>query len=412
MESFDYPMPLGVHAIPQSELDLRPDAEIDALLLNPTPVPEGHEKNVWFFWDSGYAAMPPYAKRTVRTYHRRLAARGWTTRVLDVAPGSPGNVAHFVDVTDPALFPQAFREGTIEGKYARQHMSDLVRWPLLLRYGGAYADVGLMLIGDLDWLWCETVGRDGPHPDNGKRYEVLGYHIGPSDGSEAGCILANYFLCARRNNPLFLRCHRLFIALWNEDGGRRSTEGMHRSPLLQGVPLFGNPGDSHELQVTLSDYIAQGQVIRMAIGNVDDVEGWDGPKYLTEHVYTMDYMVHSQLINEMTAWNGRRAFQLMSLRMPGPKDVESVDQKAAREIVNACLSESFAFKLAHGLILAVLGDTLGSLWRKHEGSDDVPWTYGHWLRYGMIHWSQDKLPQAMKCDLTQPYKRGRLLEAA
>lgn len=415
MESYPYSIPAGVHALPSSELDLRPDAEIDALLLRPTPVPEGHEKNVWFFWHSGYANMHPYAKRTVRAYHRRFSRKGWTIRVIDNAPESPGNIANFLNVSDPTLFPRAFREGTLSGTYALQHTSDLVRWPLLLRYGGFYADVGLMQIGDLDRLWRETIGSPDPHPVTGKRYEVISFHMGsPIDQSEedraARYNLTNYFFCARPDNPLFLRCHRLFLALWAEDGGKTSTEGMHLSPLLRGLSLFGSKSHTPDVQVALSDYIIQAQATRMVMGSVDEADGWDGPAYVTEHLYAMEYLVGSQLINEMTAWKGERAFELMSLRLPGEGEAESEDQTAAREIVEACLSRSFSFKLAHGLIVAVLGETLGSLWRRHEGSDDVPGTYAHWLRYGMLRWSQDELPTPTEFQLITPYKRGPLLE--
>jgi hypothetical protein len=119
--------------------------------------------------------------------------------------------------------------------------------------------------------------------------------------------------------------------------------------------------------------------------------------------------VNSQLINEYTRWNGPRAFELMSLPLPKDGEEESVDQKHAREIVEACLQKSFGFKLAHGLILRVLGETLGSLWRKHEGSDNVPGTYAHWLRYGMIYWTQDRLPDALEFKEIEPFKKGPLL---
>ena len=81
----------------------------------------------------------------------------------------------------------------------------------------------------------------------------------------------------------------------------------------------------------------------------------------------------------------------------------------AREIVEACLQRSFGFKLAHGLILRVFGDTLGSLWRKHEGSDDVQGTYAHWLRYGSMYWNQGGIPPVLKFRVTEPFKRGPLL---
>ncbi|KAJ4386344.1 hypothetical protein N0V93_009239 [Gnomoniopsis smithogilvyi] len=405
MDNSSYSVPSGVHTIPEDQLDLRSDNEIDALLQAPPPVPHGHERNVWFFWHSGYSTMHPYAKRTVRAYHRRLASLGWTIRVLDVTPDSPGNVANFLDISDPALFPRAFRDNTITGTYARQHTSDLVRFPLLLRYGGVYADVGLMLIGDLDRLWNSTIGN----PDS--PYKVVSFNDSGKD--EDGYNLFNYFLCAGKNNALFQRCHQLLLALWAEDGGKTNTEGMHRSSLLQGLSLLKSSSeDSDKLQVELSDYIIQGQAIRMAMGSVDEEDGWNGPEYVTKHVYVMDYMVGSQLINEMTSWDGPRAFELMSLRLPEEGREESSDQKLAREIVEACLSKSFAFKLAHGLILAVLGETLGSLWRSHDGSDDIQGTYAHWLRYGMVHWTQDKLPPSTPFRPITPYKTGRLLKGS
>ena len=361
MVSHLYPMPKGVHTIPVNELDLRLDTEVDAVLLNPPPPSASHEKNVWFFWHSGYSTMHPYTKRNIRAWHRRFSPEGWIIRVVDRIPESPCNVANFLDVNDPKIFPRAFSEGTLTGTYALQHTSDLVRWPLLLAYGGVYADVGLLQIGDIDRLWDETVAQPG------SRWEVLSYNAsGPDD-----CQLTNYFLGSRRDNALFRRYHELFLALWAEDGDKTSTDGMHASPLLRGVPLIGRDL-SREDSVGLTDYIIQGQAARMAMGTVDAEAGWDGPAYVARHVYAMDYMVGSQLINDMTAWDGRKAFELMSLELPKEGEPESEDQKLAREIVEACLSKSFAFKLAHGMILKVLGDTLGSLWRKHEGSDDIP----------------------------------------
>lgn len=159
----------------------------------------------------------------------------------------------------------------------------------------------------------------------------------------------------------------------------------------------------------LTDYIIQGQVMTMVMGLVEEEDGWDGPNYVAEHVYSIEFMVGAQLINELTKWDGQKAFNLMSLPLPKEDEVESTEQKQAREIVEACLQKSFGFKLAHGLILRVCGDTLGSLWRKHEGSDNVPGTYAHWLRYAMVHWNQDELPPTVEFELYEPYKSGPLL---
>ena len=58
-----------------------------------------------------------------------------------------------------------------------------------------------------------------------------------------------------------------------------------------------------------------------------------------------------------------------------------------RAIVKACLQRSFSFKLAHGMILKLGAETLGSLWRANEGSDNIPRTYGHCLRHGITYWN-------------------------
>lgn len=402
--TMDYQIPKGMHAIQSDLLDLRPDSDVDHDLLHPSPVTD--EKNIWFFWHSGFTNMHPYSQRNIRAWHRRLSKLGWVIRVMDRQPGSPLNIANFLDITNPETFPKAFRDGTIGGDHGIQHTSDLVRWPLLLKYGGVYADVGMLQIGDLDRLWHETVGNPN------SPYEVLA-HEGPGPMQ-----LSNYFLCSNRNNPLFLRAHKLFLALWDEDGGKTSTDGMHASPLLKGVPKMSYSGSftengrtygPEEVGIMLTDYIIQGQALSMAMGIRDPEDGWDGLDYIAKHVYSIEFMVGAQLINEYTSWNGPLAFKLMSLPLPKQGGEETTEQAKAREIVEGCLSRSFGFKLATGLILRVQGDTLSSLWRKNVGSDDVPGTYAHWLRHGTIYWTQDKVPPTtqLKCD--GPFKMGPLL---
>ncbi|KAK9320302.1 hypothetical protein V1517DRAFT_329772 [Lipomyces orientalis] len=400
----NYEIPEGLYVVPDHLLDLRPDSDVDHDLLHPRAVT--NEKNVWFFWHSGFMKMHPYAQRTVRAYHRRFSKLGWVIRVVDREPGSLMHIGNFLDLHDAETFPDAFRNGTIGGDYALQHYSDLVRWPLLLNYGGVYADVGMVQIGDLDRLWNETIG------DPSSPYEVISY----------GKTLANYFLASNRNNALFARCHRLLLALWADAGGKTSTEGMHASPLLKGVPLMGSDTltftengrvyTSDEVRRMLTDYIIQGQVITMVMGLVDEEDRWDGPKYCREHVYAIDFMVGSQLINEITDWNGPRQFQLMSLSVPKEGEEENVEQKQARDIVEQCLTRSFGFKLATGLILRVSGDTLSSLWRKAIGSDVVPGTYAHWFRHATANWNQKGIPSPLDFEVTEPIKRGPLLREA
>ena len=92
----------------------------------------------------------------------------------------------------------------------------------------------------------------------------------------------------------------------------------------------------------LTDYIAQGQAMTMVMGLIDDEDNWNGPKFVAEHVYAIDYMVGSQLINEITGWDGRKAFELMSLSLPREGETESPEQRQAREIVESCLQRVLA----------------------------------------------------------------------
>jgi len=202
------------------------------------------------------------------------------------------------------------------------------------------------------------------------------------------------------------------------DGGKTSTEGMHSSPLVKGAPVLGGSLTIEEEGKTigpvevsrmLTDYVIQGQVITLVMGLVDEEDDWDGPKYVAEHVYGIEYMQGSALINAMTGWDAKKAFDLMSLSVPKEGEAESVEQKKAREIVEACLQRSFGFKLAHGFVLRVFKETLGSLWRKHVGSDDVPGTYAHWLRHGTVYWNPDAIPPTLEFKVIEPFKRGPLL---
>lgn len=84
MKPQSYPISSGVHAIPNHLLDLRSDQEIDNELLEPKPVID--DKNISFFWHTGYSTMHPYSQRNVRAWHRRFSRQGWTIRVLDRLP--------------------------------------------------------------------------------------------------------------------------------------------------------------------------------------------------------------------------------------------------------------------------------------------------------------------------------------
>lgn len=109
--------------------------EIPQDLTSPK-LPEIGSKSIFAFWHSGIHSIPPYRLRNVLAWHRRFSPLGWTIYVLDTVPGSQLDVSNFIDTTSPSVVPSAFTEGTLDGNYASQHTSDLIRFPLLLKYGG------------------------------------------------------------------------------------------------------------------------------------------------------------------------------------------------------------------------------------------------------------------------------------
>ncbi|GAB7328458.1 hypothetical protein MBLNU13_g00416t2 [Cladosporium sp. NU13] len=175
------------------------------------------------------------------------------------------------------------------------------------------------------------------------------------------------------------------------------------------APSFSENGRTYsteEASALLTDYIIQVQALTKAMSTMDPQDEWDGPEYVAKHVYAIEFMVGAQLINDLTSWDGSLAFNLMSLPVPRDEETESDEQKTARGIVESCLSRSFGFKLATGLILRVMGDTLSSLWRRNIGSDNVPNTYAHWLRYGTEHWNQNEVPPSIEWKPRQPIMVG------
>jgi hypothetical protein len=61
------------------------------------------------------------------------------------------------------------------------------------------------------------------------------------------------------------------------------------------------------------------------------------------------------------------------------------------------------------MIQKVFGNTLGTFWRLHEGSDNVPGTYAHWVRYATEHWEQDALPSPIEIPIGDAFRSGPLL---
>lgn len=386
---------------------LRPisiDGPLPEALTSPKPLYPG-SKSIFAFWHSGIHSLPPNLLRNVIAWYRRFSPLGWTVYVLDSAPNSALNVANYIDTKSPLVVPEAFTNGTLNGHYAAQHTSDLIRYPLLLKYGGVYLDVGVMQFGDLHQLWeGYIVNPDSP-------YDFAGFTMG------SDLQIVNFVLICGANNPLVQRAHHILLQVWQ---AKTNTTGAHAHPFVSHVQLMRVPQEviveeeGQEKMVindeAMTDYAVQIQCMRSAQSWVDEDDGWDGPKYVGEKCWLLSMMDGAFTHEQMTSWSGQRQFDLLSLPLPKPGEIETDDQAFARRIVEKLVVDSWCLKLGHGFSAKLFGgDTLGMLWRKHPGSDCADGTYAGWLRWAEVSCCRDEEVVPMEVPVYEPTMRAKLL---
>lgn len=161
------------------------DAILDSLEAH---APISSEKNVWAFWDGGVRDMPAWCQRSAVGWVRLLGP-SWTVRVLNTVPDSPNYALKWISAEH---LPRSFVDGTMGGKWAAQHQSDLCRTALLYLYGGVWIDVGCILLRHLDDV-CWNQLEDPKSP-----YEVS-LHLMYAD------VINNHFIASRKGNELIKR---------------------------------------------------------------------------------------------------------------------------------------------------------------------------------------------------------------
>lgn len=329
--------------------------------------------------------------------------------MLDKVPDSPLNVSRYIDTTSPDVVPDAFRDGTLNGEFAAQHTSDLVRFPLLLKYGGVYMDVGILLYGDLDALWTQHI----MNPES--PIDFAGFTMGEFPNLS----IVNFTLISGADNALVKRAHHIFLKLWE---GKVNTAGAHKHLLVSHVPLMRVPpelvtdddgkGKMAMNDEVMTDYAVQIQCLGAAERWVDESDGWDGPQYVQNKCWLFSMMAHSYAHEQVTDWNGTLQQRLFSLKLPGPGEEESDDQRLARRMVEDVVGKSWCLKLGHGFSAKLFGgDTLGIRWRKDVGTDCVEGTYAGWLRWAEVNVAQKGLLEKIYIGDYEPTMRGKLFDS-
>lgn len=354
--------------IPRSQYNLRSDAEIITELTQFRPV--ASEKNVWAFWDRGLHAMYPSYQSTVINWVRKLEP-GWTVRLLDLVEGSPNNVYDFLD---KSWFPDCVVEDTMDGDHKGQHISDLIRLPLLFEYGGVWMDVGNMLHTHLDDLYWNSLS-------NTESYEVGLWIINGQVRKKWGSF-ANFMIAARKGSVFIKNWHNGYKQLWKD---RINEHGFHKHPLIQEIGLADGlaapPFDGKIDEI--SDYVAQ-MLIGDRTRNLLDVEtGWNGREVFENKAFLIEGVKNGFLGILKTNYDSAKQVELFTTPLNEP----CMEKRAAAEaFVVDMLENSHMFKVYHnsGGGPPALGDLLKT--EELKDADHRPGTFGELYRYGTVHW--------------------------
>ncbi|KAJ5669441.1 hypothetical protein N7462_010511 [Penicillium macrosclerotiorum] len=383
--------------------DSRTDEEIISSLLEYKPVTS--EKNVWAYWHSGLSNMPKWNQRNVIDWVRILGPE-WTIRVLDSIPGSINNILQFIP---ESIMPPAFIDRTMDGPFVGQHGADLTRTACLYEHGGVWMDVGSFLMRHLDRVcWKELEDPKSP-------YKVAIFMLWGLAGG-------NFFVAARKKDPLIFQWHRLFSYIW---GDKKSIEGSLSHPLIAPIlPQFAEhmsesfDYDWINFDVALS-YATQIICLTRLFcleenENGEDGQAFSGVDYWRNHVLALDGGEETARVEwqrTFVGW-GQRALDMLTLPCSGPDaDPTSTKYKEAETMVWDMLANSTIWKVTHaqGLThtpqLGVLLDM-----PENESKDVTPNTFGELLRYGSTHLRQKRehVARFPKREPTVTWKKGVL----
>ncbi|OKL57358.1 hypothetical protein UA08_07451 [Talaromyces atroroseus] len=350
--------------------DTRTDEQIARLLQTHQPV-SASEKNVWAFWDSGWTGMRPWCQRNIINWVRRLGPE-WTVRVLDNVEGSVNNMLRFVPSSH---FPAAYNDGTLAGP--PQHLSDLLRLPLLFLYGGVWMDAGMLLLRHLDDICWREIASPA------SAYEMAGVLM-PLRAAPGPML--NGFIACRRGNAMVQHWHAVYCALWQ---GKTSADGFHQHPLLAHLAPY-------EVQIAqlecppllipnamLGDYLAHFLALERLHHLYDPASGFDGAEYFAEKILKLKATDHLYYAQRITGWDGRKQYDMLATAVD---DVHAPLHADASQFVDDVLRNSALIKLSHGPPCGL--ENLASIWDEEARAEDdiAPGTFADYLRYASVSW--------------------------
>ncbi|KAH8650179.1 hypothetical protein BX600DRAFT_529397 [Xylariales sp. PMI_506] len=392
MATFSIPPEFQDKLEPIELRDQRSDDEILQSLNKYVPVTT--EKNIWAFWHSGILDMPAWCQRNVIDWVR-ICGPEWDVRVLDNVPESPNYALKYISSD---LLPEAFVQRNMDGPYVGPHSADFLRGSCLYLYGGAFMDVGSILLRHMDRIgWKELEDPNSP-------YQIAiplmyGLHI------------ANHFVAARKGDPFIKRWHDLFINLWK---GHTNHEGLLQNPLINsfGAGLSFDEARASKFNwefkvspTTVAEYISQVFAWVRLCTLEDAGDGFSCTDYWQNNILCFDTLKEDWLAEDIIGFDAQKIFDLLTLSREGDNTTEQY--KEAEKLVWGLLSEGAMQKVTHGkgLTTAISLGTLLDL-PENLGKDQAPGTFAELLRYGSVHFRQ-KREQLVLMEAQKPAKTFR-----
>lgn len=206
------------------------------LILKPLDETQQAEESthiIWVCWLQGREQAPEIVKRCLASME--LRAPEYEIRLITAE-----NMFDFVRL--PEHIVQRYREGRIP--FA--HFSDILRVALLAEHGGVWLDATVLLTGSL------------PEQVSAEPFFMLQRSV-LSSLPHAG---SNWFLSARKGNPIMQRMVELLCAYWKRENGLRDyyifhlflylllTRNAEGQKMLKSMPYVQNV-DAHVLQKCL-----------------------------------------------------------------------------------------------------------------------------------------------------------------
>ncbi|KAL9111171.1 MAG: hypothetical protein Q9227_004434 [Pyrenula ochraceoflavens] len=364
---------------PLPHIDERSDEEIIRTIVNPPRV--SSEQNVWAFWDKGFTAMPAWQRRNVLGWVRMLGPR-WTVRVLDLVPGSTTNVRNFLDT---AYLPEHVGDEKLTGKYAGAHTSDTIRLSCLFQYGGAWMDVGIILLMHLDQVCWDALW------DPKSKFQVA---VASGDPTCKSGTAENFFIASRKGDGFIKRWMLILLESWK---GAMSNRGSHNHPLFRHLVRDGNITHVfHQASEDKLDYFQAYLAYERLRLLEDPHDGFSGPTYCKNRVLLIDYKEFA-LAAMLTNDNGPKQFEMFC--SPYSQEDQSIPEEEyeeSRKFFETILSNTAMLKLYHWRDHDV--PTLADLWDKPEndGADCRAGSFGEYLRYNSARFTQDRKINVVK----------------